>query len=718
MPAPVTILIDHLLAALDQPALETVSQLLFATIPYYTDRESRLAVQKCLVTIVQQRDVDPKLVVALVKGIRREAQKPVIAVSTSFALVEWCSLLMQKLAGSPLWDQVAENVLLCGADSFERCLQPTSKHSVVHSATIVMRRGFRRLFDASKSQETVLAGAVKVLTAKGSQPSAKNAPLLGVIAGVCSRRDALRPLFASSKPQYYEFYTREIVSSKTAVPRHIAAGLRDFFYDFATLEDLEKEVVPTIEKGLLRAPEVILTGVLGPLVLSLPAGFDLSKILKERLMKHLLSSIKSSNAQVRTGAVSSFREIVSRSGDEKMLEGIVEEILAPLKGGKLSSADHRILHAEMLEGIHLPQTSAPIVASGIATIASKEGNEPALVAETSALARAISQILTQQGDIPKPVLDTLSKGLSDKKHASRKLWLLLVAHILRDMDKTEPSSGETSFVEAVVPKLVDNFNEVVTNPATSVQNGIMVGAYALTALAPALQTRFVSSSASEALSKASTSAEALAPSGKHFFLLNSRIYTKVGAEADLRWFVLALSSLSATLRNKAGEDLLRNWAEAFIYVIAGSDIPTRVQQQAITELTQLYTENPGLTSKTLIDGLWSVLQTSTKDKDLKLIPENLLGVLKSICLETDEGGSSVIPKEQRESQACALLVLARPELVPRSSWIMLCLRMGIDPGTLALEHQDVLLKEVGRRASDDTVSSAFVLNKLGSLIVF
>lgn len=640
----------------------------------------------------------------LVKGIRREAQKPVIAVSTAFTLVEWCSLLMQKLSGTALWDQVGEDVLLCDADSFERCLQPTSKRSVVHSATIVTRRGFRRLLDTAKSQEKVLADAVKILTAKVAQPSAKNAPLLGVIAGVCSRRDTLRLLFAALKPQYYEFYTREIVTSKTAVPRHIAAGLRDFFYDFATLEDLEKEVVPTIEKGLLRAPEVILNGVLGPLVSSLPATFDLSKILKERLMKHLLSSIKSSNTQVRTGAVNSFRDIVSRSGDEKLLEGIVEEVLTPLKGGKLSSADHRILHAEMLEGIHLPQSSAPTVASGVATVAAKEGNEPALIAETSALARAISQILTQKGDIPKPVLDTLSKGLGDKKHSSRKVWLLLVAQILQDLNKSEPSPGEAPFIESVVPKLVDNFNEVVANPATSVQNGIIVGAYILTALAPALQTRLPSSSAAPTLSKASGTEEALGPGGKQSFLLNPRIYTKVAAEADLRWFALALSSLPTTFGEKAGDGILLDWAEAFIYVISGSEVQARVQQQAATELTQLYTKTPDTTSRAIMDGLWSVLQTSTKDKDLRLAPENLLSVLKSICLETDEGGSSIIPKEQRESQACALLVLARPELVPRSSWITLCLRMGVDPGTLAKNHQDVLLKEVGRRASDDTVS--------------
>ncbi|KAL6866280.1 translational activator of GCN4 [Amphichorda felina] len=690
--------------ALEPSATNDTVQLLFRTLPLYDDRESRLAVQACLVTILKNA-IDPKLLGSLVKGLRREAQKPVIAVSTSFVIVEWCSLLMQQLAGTNFWEQFGNDILLCEADAFEQCLQPTSKRSVANSATVVTRRGFRQLFESAESRENTLATAVKTLTAKGSY--AKNAPLLGVIAGVAARLGYLKPTLESLKAQFYEFYTREIVNSKTPVPRHVAIGMRDFFSDFATLEEVEKDVVPALEKGLLRAPEVILTGVLRPLVSSLPRSFDLSAILKERLLKPLLSSIKSSNPQVRTGVVTSFRDIVSRCHDDKTLETIVEEVLTPLKGGKLSSPDHRVLHAEMLEGMKLPGSSAEKVSVGIATVAAKEGNEPALVAETSTLARTVSQLLAQDAEVPKSVLDTVSKGLADKKPNSRKLWLLLVAQVLRGVGDGVTAPGLKSFLEVVIPKMAVNFNEVVANPATSIQSGVIVGAYIITALAPSIEQLFPGSSLSQALAQVSASPDSIAAGGKQGFLLSPRIYTKLSTKDDLRWFSLALSSLTSLFNDETEEEVLLAWSQAMIYLITAAEIATEVQRETARSLSELYRKNASLVATAIMDGLWDLLLNSaTKEKELRIDNENLIHVLKSICPEAGEDNYLGVSIEQREHQACALLVLGRPELVPRSSWITLCLKMGIDPGALSGKYQDRLLKEIGRRASDETSNLA------------
>lgn len=680
-------------------------QLLFGTIPFYADRESRLAVQSCLITILKS-DVEPKLLGSLIKGLRQEAQKPVIAVSTSFVLVEWCSLLMQILAGTDLWDQFGNDILLCDADSFEQCLQPTSKRSIANSATVVTRRGFRELFSPAKSRKQTLTTAVKTLTAKGSQGTAKFAPLLGVIAGVSWRLQALKPILDSLKPQFYEFYTREIVSSKTPIARHVAIGMRDFFSDFATLEEVERDVVPALEKGLLRAPEVILTGVLRPFISSLPRDFDLSLVLKGRLLKPLLSSIKSSNPQVRAGAVASFRDIVSRCHDDKALESVVEEVLNPLKGGKLSSPEHRVLHAEMLEGMTLPGSSAEKVSVGVATVAAKEGNEPALLAETSTLARTVSQILTQGAEVQQPVLDTIAKGLADKKPNSRKLWLLLVAQVLRGAGDGVPTQSLNSFLESVIPALVDNFNEVVANPATAVQSGVIVGAYILTALSPSIRQRFPQGSANQRLTQVSASQDSIAARGKQAFLLSPRIYTKLSAKDDLRWFTLSVSSLAALLNDKTEKETILSWSETMIYLITATDIPPEVQRETARSLFQVYSENPGLVAEAIMDGLWNLLLNPTaKEKEFKVGNENFLHVLKSICPEVGEDNYSGVSIGQREDQACALLVLGRTELVPRSSWITLCLRMGVDPGNLSRKYQDRLLQEIGRRALDGSVSS-------------
>jgi len=42
-------------------------------------------------------------------------------------------------------------------------------------------------------------------------------------------------------------------------------------------------------------------------------------------------------------------------------------------------------------------------------------------------------------------------------------------------------------------------------------------------------------------------------------------------------------------------------------------------------------------------------------------------------------------------QALSLIVLARPEIIPRVSWIDLTLRMGIDPGQLVRDNLNDLM---------------------------
>lgn len=608
---------------------------------------------------------------------------------------------MQRLAGSAVWEDLGGDLLLADAELLDKCLQ-TPRKSLAHSALVVTRRGFRKLFAPEASREKTLTKAVEALTAKGAQPTAKHAPILGVIAGVSSRIAALKPILESLKPKYYEFYVREIIGSRAAVPEHVASGLGDFFSDFSKLEEVEKDVIPALEKGLLRAPEVILGGVLKPLVLSLPESFDLSKLLDTKLIKPLLSNIKSSNAVIRSGAVSAYRAIVSRCHDLKALEHVVDEIANPLKSGKLTSADHRILHAEMLEATPLSQASAEKVLTAVTTVAAKEGNEPALAAETSVFSQACTSVISNNSELPKTVLDVVTKGLAEKKFPSRRLWLLRTGQVLRELISTEPNSSATSFVAAVVPKLLDTYNEVLSNAASAAQNGIVVGAYIMTALGPELQARFPDSPVNAAITKASIPKEALALGTKSSFLLNNRIYSKIPAEDDLRWLCLALSSIAPNLNSKTDHNVTLAWAEAMIYLVGTSSLPVKAQQESATALSKLFANSPSLIGKFIVDGLWSwVSQSETKEKEAKSSKENLVQVLRTICLEPEElkklGGEA--KKEEIEVQACALLVLSRPELIPRASWIELCLRMQLDPGELARQYEDDLLREIGDRTS-------------------
>ncbi|KAF5532275.1 translation activator GCN1 [Fusarium napiforme] len=687
--------------SLDSASITRLLQLLFGTYAFYADRQSRLSVQKCLIALVSS-GADSKTIAPLIIALRKESQKPGIAPTNAFVLVEWCSLFMQHLDASQ-WDEFAADIILADADALEKCHQPVSRKSVTHSAIIVTRRGLRKLFSSNELSEKRLSASVDVLTAKGAQSISRNAVLLGVIAGVSARKDHLRPVLDSLKSRYYDFFTREIIGSRTSVPEHLVLGLGDFFASFATLEEISKELIPALEKGLLRAPEVILGGVVTPLVRCLPENFDLSKILEQNLLKPLLSNAKSTNAAIRAGSLDAFSALVNKSGDTASLEKVINEVATPLKSGKLSSPDHRILHAQMLQTAPLSKASAEQVANAVAVIAAKEGNESALAAETSALAKAISFLLTNDAEVSKSVLESVTKGLTEKKIPSRKYWLLRVGGILQTLNEAQSvSSAMAGFMDAVIPKLITTFTEVTSNAASAAQSGLIVGAYILTAVSTHINRVLPGSSADLSLAKASVTKQSLSLDPKSSFLLSPRIYSKVSADEDLKWFSRSLDSIFQGLDKEADGQVALAWSEAIIHLVTAQSVPATVQQETSKTLSSLYIRSPKLVSGFIIAGLWDYLKHSgSPDKEPSSGAHNLIQVVKAICLTPSdiEKSGETISTEDLETQANNLLVLARPELIPRANWIDLCLRMELDPGNLVKKYQDELVTEIENQTS-------------------
>jgi hypothetical protein len=649
-----------------------------------------------------------------VGAIRQEVQKNGIAIASAFVLAEWCCLLMQHLAGTPRWDKFGNDIILADADALEKCLQPEAKGGIPHSATVIARRAIRKLVSLPDSREAALTAAVQQLTAKGTQSTAKNAALLGVIAGVCSRNVDAKPILAKLKPSYFTFYTREIVGSRTAIPEHLAAGLGDFFSAFVTPEDLEKDVFPPIEKGLLRAPEVVLS-LIPPFVHALPEEIDLSRPLSSRLLKPLLSNIRSSNAAIRSGAVLAFSEIITGCRDFSALEQVADEIIGPLRTGKLASADHRVLHSEMLVSLPMTTGIASRIATALPTVLSKESNESALSAETKALNKSLVDLLPSDAEIPKAATDVYIKGLAEKKLPFRRVWIVCAGEILQTFrDDEQLPSGFVKFAEAVFPPLLEAFNEVVNNPLVAAQNGLVIGALGTTSVA-SLLSKADSTAMSALAKKYAVQKHSLAVEPKPSFLLNPRIYSKLQTNDDFKWFSRALSALAPAVVSIGNPEAEVAWAQAFIYLIASPHIAPAVRREAANALSDVYAQSSGTVARFVVDGLWRWLESlETGEKESapvlsKSDTASLASVLKAICLsptEYSKRADSDASKEQLEQQMCSLLVLARHELIPQAQWIELCLHVGVDPGELAGKYEEQLINEVvSRTGYEQKVSS-------------
>ncbi|CAG8952268.1 hypothetical protein HYFRA_00001008 [Hymenoscyphus fraxineus] len=678
-------------------------RLFFRTYSYYNDRNSRRAVQRCI-RIVFSSGAAPEALADFVELVQTETAKVKIAPSDAFVLVEWCSILLQTISDTVHWEKWGPNTIISNAQALDLCLGESSRTNVKSSALVVTRRGLRTVFSKEKTREKTIGDVVRKLSSKGPNPSTRNCVMLGVVAGVCARIPDAKEIFSIQRSEIYAFYNREIVGSRTPVAPHVADGLKDFFAEFTTKEDIEKEIIPPLEKALLRAPEIVLNGLIERFFYPLPESIDLSTILHAKLLKPILSNIKSSNASIRHGALTTFKAVVLKCNDADVIKKVAEEILTPLKSGKLASADQRASHADMLTALPISQTTATLVTPALAVCSGKEANEAALSAQTSTFLHYLQWGLSNGLEVPKPAIDAFVKGISDKKVPIKKLWAIRIGELFWDVKDHETlSSVFSSLAEGVIPALMEIWQETISNPIAAAQSGLVTAAYVFTAISGSKLGATSSSKVDAALKKAQVAHQALVMQPKPSFLLNHRIFGKLSSNDDFKWFIRALSSLAADISILESDSAnVVAWAQAMIFCICSSTVQPEHRKNASDALSEIYVQKPKQISAAIVAGLWRWRQcVEIGEKDCaasvaKTESQCLRLVVKSICLPpagTAQFGGSV-DQATRQDQMISLLVLCRPQLLPRMNWIDLCLRVGVDPGKLARESGDELMKQI------------------------
>ncbi|KAJ5084239.1 hypothetical protein NUU61_008818 [Penicillium alfredii] len=662
-----------------------ILELLFQTYPRYVDRSSRQAVQQCLRSLLRTSNATEHLKY-LTQTLQKEATKPVLAPASAFVLLEWCCILLQQVSQDPDTPlAVVLDLIAVDAKALENCFAQTPKPAVKQSALRVTRRALRAVFSSEKLGEDAIRQSVSRLTADSTAGS-KNALLLGVICGVCARISARKSILEESKKIILEFYTREIVSSKSVVPSHIANGLSDFFATFVTLEDVANDLVPPMEKSILRAPEVVLTGVISPLCAALPTEIDLSELVQTRLLKHLLASMKSNNPAIRQGAAESFGSLLARCKAEPAVLKITGEIIGPLKTQKISTPEHRVAYAQALSAVSPSVDVSKEIVQGFGPAFSRESNEAALEEQIKAFGKHLAFLVQSTVKVSDDVVNTIVKGISDKRVSFRKSWQLNVGEVLWKSDVIALKSPEIEpLVAKFLAKMKDLFNEVASNPLPSAQSGALSSAYIFLALFQ----RVSDIQGSDKSTWEEKVVQSMTLNPKPSFLLNPRAYSKLGSRFEMQWLVRSLAGVASSPKFVSFEDASKTaWAQSFIYAITAPAMPTNFRENAVQTLSQVYETDVTSIGPVIINALWAwIMAFRTGEKESAAVSagpgsERLLHlVLRSLCPSTtNKNGSQSSP--ELKIQLINLLVLSRPELIPNASWIALCLRTGTDPGDL------------------------------------
>ncbi|KAK9847538.1 hypothetical protein MYU51_018633 [Penicillium brevicompactum] len=688
---------------------QEVLDLLFRTYPLYVDRSSRQAVQQCLRSLLRTPNATEHLKF-LTQKLKAEAARPGLASAFAFVLLEWCCILLQQASedqNTPL--AIVLDLITVVGKALENCLAHNPKPAVKQSALRVTRRALRAVFSSEAWGADAVRQSVTQLTAD-STASYKNSPILGVVSGVCARLADKKATLEESKKSILAFYIKEIVSSKTVVPAHTANGLADFFASFVTYEDVATELVPPMEKSMLRAPEVVLSGVIPPLCASLPEEIDISELVQTRLSKHLLASMKSNNPSIRQGAADSFGSLLTRCKTDALVLKITGEIMGPLKTNKITGAEHRVAYAQAIAAIPCSANVSKDIIQGFGPVFTRESNEPALEEEIRSFSKHLAYLIQSKAKISDDVTSTIVKGISDKRVPFRKIWQTSVGEVLWSSDLDALKSAEVEpLATKFLAKMKDLFGEVASNPLPSASSGALPSAYLYLAL-------FHKVSDVQGSSKAAWDehvAQSMTLSPKPSFMLNPRVFSKLASKEEIQWLVRALAAVASGAKFVSADEASKiAWAQAFIFSIVAPAIPSNFREASAETLSRVYLTDVASFGSIFVQALWAwTLAFRTADKESAAHSagpgsERLLQmVLRALCPSSDVVQKSSISSADLQVQLIDILILSRPELIPGASWIALCLRTGTDPGELVRAHPAKCIEQLVQ-VNADPIQSA------------
>ena len=648
-------------------------------------------------------------------SFKAEALKVGLAPSNVLVLLEWSARLIQLCSKKiEVWDLYGVDVITAQSQLAELLASLRPKEGTRKAALVVTRRALRTLLKEKATRAFRLEKIVLLLSSK-STSGYKNAVMLGIIAGVCASQGtsekatqqqngiapSLRDLLQGLKGHYYTFWVREIIGSRSLVPSHVANAFHDFFAEFTSAEDMEKELVPALEKALLRAPEVVLNDLISPLSNPLPPSLDVSDVLASRLLKPLVSNVKSTNADIRSGALKAFGTLFKRCNKDDALEAVMNEILKPLTAFKVPSPEQRIIYARILDKLPSSTNRARQICAGLSGVVSKESNEAAFSAELSAMATHMVSLASEDISLIDSLLPLFTKGLTDKKASLLRIWALNVGKVLWALKELPDPASFSAVAGKALPKLIDSFGDVIANPVQSVQSGLIIIPYILLSIGDFCSTRG-SPNIKTLLGRAKVVEQAVALETKSLCLLNYKAYTKITSEDDFIWLVRALSGCAPLFRPSSSSLAARiSWVQVWLYLILTSTVPFEVRRQSLKALSGLCRECPEDILPSLVQGMWTWVQDfyrETKDSPavISQAAVSRLGhVLYVICM-SQKSLSNQDTQTSESLQDCLidLLVLNRPELLPSVSWIELCLNAGQDPGTLVAKRPKECIEQV------------------------
>ncbi|KIJ51382.1 hypothetical protein M422DRAFT_43931 [Sphaerobolus stellatus SS14] len=710
--------------------LGDIFNLLILTYPRYIDGPSREAVERTLGGLLTRGKEDEapgegKIVQGILKWLAMESQQignrnsSSSAPGNQFVLLNWACVVYTWIcqSSSKFSDQALKSILSTLASLLDSLLDQTAhiKQAIRRGAVVRARRAIRSKPDVIPTAITTVLSSTK-----GASNTLTFATLLGLIIDVSLHlkpkpsqsaslgQDLVKPL----KANILEYYTTQIVMSKTPVAPHTSTALSGFISSFVTEDDFSKSILPTVEKALLRSPEIS-AHVVGDF---LPAyKGTLNDQAFSAILKSVLSGAKSTNPTVRSESCALFKGLTGHEGvTEGSKKTAVTEVLALPKASKTSGPDHRIALYEILRSIKPSSGVAETVAESLPSLISKESNDVAVSLLTQALSTHLTFLLAENKPVNASIVTTISKEMASVKPVLRRAFCAIAGDSLWSV-KDQPTDSARTFASSLLPALENNLKTVAANPLMT-PAGPLEGYMALAVLLGSISNFELQNYGSDRCSTAPNvvliillildsvlsknpviQGVTTSSATKPHFLLWSKCYQKATTIEEETWFLRALevgiTHFKAEIKKS---DVLRSQFGAALVYLSVDSKQVETRRTTLDALQTITTRFPDITNWIIRDALLLRLSSkseSSGDHDQYVILQSRF----NSTLSASVGLWEDMDISKREQELAHNLIIAHHPLIcgkSRSTWIELCQRARVDPNHLIKHNKDLVLKLV------------------------
>lgn len=654
-------------------------QLLLQTSTFHTDRTSRLLLLQACDTLLDADVASTRgepfksmLMVEAHHALRAETENVCGRDDTLTAtrggaanLHAWvCTLLAHALRGDAAYlaSEAHFHALL---HTFARLHYAILASGPAHHDRLrpgVLRAAWRTFRRASDKLPMLLQCALDV-PANAAYPAIV---LQGVLLDVClhlkhgAQADGLA-WATDVKERVLLSYTTHVVSAKAPVPPPVLHALDLFLQRVVSSEDLEAHVFPTLQKMLLRSPEVafeVAQALCGA------ARIDTTAVLG-RFQTVLLSSVTSSNAQTRRHALQLARTLLP-----SYHAPFVEALCKTLKPGDGKSEDQRMAQSELVAAVPAHPSGSSALLTAMAPIVQKETQVPSLRAELHAVWPHVRACWDAQVDVPRVWVQALQGKAQSPKAPLRAVTLVSVADALR----APAAAAQDALLADLLPALRASVQAASTSALTS-PDAALEGAASVVLLAGPVAHAADASLRDKAAQQVPL-APLLATGAKPSFLLSDKVARKLreGLPHALVWHAEALRSVvahqgCATLHDEARQS-------AVLALLA--EYMDGAAPPAHALLTDVGAHSPRLALRLIAHLL----------RHTALAPHVARHLLTGLLTSAGPRGAELLPD---------LVVLAHaPQLhdTEREMWVHLCRLASCDPHDVVQRHADALLRIV------------------------